>query len=92
MNPKPQREGEIEKILERFDGRIIALRKKAKEFPSRAMEGLLPIFEKDHEETKEYFRKELSSLIKEERKQARTEGYMDCLEQQTELIKNLEKK
>jgi len=66
MNPKPQREGEIEKILDRFDGRIIALRKKAKEFPSRAMEGLLPIFEKDHEETKEYFRKELSSLMREE--------------------------
>ena len=36
----------INKILERFDERIIELRKKTKEFPSRAMEGLLPILEK----------------------------------------------
>ena len=62
----------INKILERFDERIIELRKKAKEFPSRAMEGLLPILEKDHKATKEYFHKELSSLIERDRKVIRS--------------------
>jgi hypothetical protein len=57
----------IEKILERFDERIIELRKKAKEFPSRAMEGLLPILEEDNKKIKKYFRKELSALVEEER-------------------------
>jgi len=67
MNKNPM--NNINKILERFDERIIELRKKTKEFPSRAMEGLLPILEKDHKATKEYFHKELSSLIRNKRKE-----------------------
>jgi len=88
MNPKPQREGEIEKILKRFDSTISLWRPY---FYKKL------ISKKDLPELRDFLRKELSSLIREERRRIKAylwheySGTPEIDEKIDKIIKNLEK-